>query len=434
MSNAKEDTVFLAGASLDEDASQHLADLTAVTGGGYELLSARGAITGETGREIYVRCAFDEDAEVTLVAHHSPDLSDETWRIGTNASSQFELRQNGSAVWTSTESAFDDVSMSWSTRPNPDTTGTSDALLSEVVIYDHDNDELLIEQFTHAVPTTSTGWTLSVGGRWDASKSLLAGKPVATPTAARIGKAWHPHTEVLEDWDGARTAYAGDLDDGIVEPLPITVASGLGDTPEFVGRANAGFTAAHSRSVERRTWSPLANECYRAAPSVTTTLARHLLTMPGSTAYKSSVFSLRWVPVPPGATHAWVRVQVQSWVTSGAAVPVGVRCYAMNRPPVVALGGLQNQPAPPLDVAYRGQVITVDHGASGTGEWLDLGLVRLPIFDAPIPGWRDTVHLCLAYAIDPANASTNDTAARLAIHAWNVQPVQQWTPGGLFGG
>lgn len=397
----------------------------------YETASARSAITGATGRDIYVEWEGEGDDEATVLAFHF-NYSNRTYEIRTNKSGELEFVIGSTpTVLLNYGAAVGEFKIGWSTRPNPDTTGASDALISEITIR-KDGGDPERWQIKHALWTAPTTRTLSIGGAWVSSTWT---RPTTNPpTKVRISRAWHPHVEFEEDWIAARPAYAGTLDDWIAEPLPITVASGLGDAPEFIGRANAGFAAAHSRAVERRAWSPLVNECYRAAQSVTEYLARHMLPMPGSAAYKSSVFSLRWVPVPPGATHAWVRVQVQSWVTGGDAVPVGVRCYAMNRPPTVAIGGLQNQPPPPLDVAYRGKVITENHGSAGTGEWLELGLVRLPVFDAPIPGWRDTVHLCLAYAIDPANASANDAAARLAIHAWNVQPVQQWTPGGMFGG
>jgi hypothetical protein len=141
---------------------------------------------------------------------------------------------------------------------------------------------------------------------------------------------------------------------------------------------------------------------------------------------------LRWVPVPVGATHAIVRVHVQSWVTSGDAVPIGIRTYAMNRPPQVNGGVAQQLPA--LDSTYCTGLLTVDHTSTGVGEWLELGVVRLPIVTASIAGWQDTVHLVLAWAIDPAGASSNDAAARLRINAWSVTPVEIWTPGGYFGG
>ena len=59
---------------------------------------------------------------------------------------------------------------------------------------------------------------------------------------------------------------------------------------------------------------------------------------------------------------------------------------------------------------------------------------RQPVIASWITGWRDTVHLVLAYAIDPASASSNDSNARLKINAWSVVSVQVWTPGGFFGG
>ena len=63
----------------------------------------------------------------------------------------------------------------------------------------------------------------------------------------------------------------------------------------------------------------------------------------GSVKYRLDATRIRWVP-HPGVSRAWVRVHVQSWATAGVAVPIGVRCYAMNRPHIgaglVIVGGM----------------------------------------------------------------------------------------------
>lgn len=440
---AKEDTRLLLLGSTTDDESQYATDLTASGSAGYELSSARGAITGATGRDVYVRCELTSaEADVILIAHGATDASGVTWAISTDSSGNIEVRQGSAAIWTGPAAPAGDCSISWSTRANPDTTGASDALISEVVIYDHTAGAYLtIEQFSHAVPTTSTGYTLTVGGYYVTGPGLVAA-PTNAPTKARVSNAWHPSTEVAEDWITERTAYAGTLDDGIAEPVPLTVASGIGDSGELVGRANAGYAAAHAKAVQRRCWSPLVDEAYRNGVELkgnaTGYAVRYLLTAPGSSSHKMGLHWLRWVEVPPGATHAWVRVHVQSWVTTGSAVPLSLRCYAMNRPPTVsAIAGQQAIPVPALEYAYVEQTLTaddMDSGIVGVGRWLDFGLLRLPMFTGPHVGWTDTVHLCLAYVFDPAGASANDTNARARINAWHARPVEKWTPGGLFGG
>ena len=439
MALAKEDTRLLLLGSATVDSSQYATNLTASGAGGYETNSARSALA--TSCEYYARCTtLAAEADLVFLAVHNVAVTDVTYALANNGSGRFTvISGTGAVLWNSPATApAGDCSFSFSTRPNPRTTGASDAQISEVVIYDHTaGSYLAIEQFAHATPTASSAYTLSVGGIW--TGATLVSTPTNAVTKARISNAWHPSTEVAEDWISERTAYAGDLDDVPIEPFPLTVASGIGDSGEFIGRAQLGFAAAQTKAVRHRQWSPLVNEAYPDAGLIAVSSGewstRHLTAAPGSTAYTMAVHWLRWCAVPRGATHARVRVHVQSWVVSGAAVPIGVRVYAMNRPPDVnAIGGLQAQPLPDLDYAYATALLTTDHTSTGVGEWLDIGLVRLPVVQEPITGWRDTVHLCIAYAIDPASASANDPNARIKINAWSAVPVQVWTPGGFAGG
>ena len=62
--------------------------------------------------------------------------------------------------------------------------------------------------------------------------------------------------------------------------------------------------------------------------------------------------------------------------------------------------------------------------------------IKLPVWKDPHPvqGFRDTVHLCLAYAIDPAAASANDANARIEVRSWHARPttVNDGAPLGEF--
>jgi len=435
--NAKEDTRILLLTSLSADLSQYGTNLTASAPGAYELNSARCSLA--LTREVYARCSFSAaEADAIVVAHHNAGLSSFSFALGTNGAGRLNAVINGgTAIWTAAAVVpAADLSISWSTRTNPDTTGASDAMVSEIVVYSHTTGEWLTnEQVTHAVAATATTHTLSVGGVWDGA-AIVSG-PATAPTKIRVSSSFHSSVEVAEDWIAARTAYAGDLDDQIDEPLGPTVASGLGSSPQIVGRAQVGYAAAHARATQRRGWSSLVNEAYLDPVTFSNSAVNgrwpdHWRRDAPGSSYAMPLPFLRWVALPPGSTHAFVRVHVRSWVTSGAAVPLGIRCYAMNRPPDTTQIGAA--PAPTLEYAYRGAVLTADHGSGGTGEWLDLGLVRLPRFTGPAKGWTETTHLCLAYAWDPAAASANDANARAQILAWHVRPVQVWTPGGLFGG
>jgi hypothetical protein len=424
---AREDTRLLLLGDTVTDESQYATDLTATGAAGYELTSARAALTGETGREIYARCTMAaSEADTIWAASASTDGLTAAWAIGTDNLGRLYCRAGGSAIWTGATSPAGDLSFSWSTRANPDTTGASDALLSEVVIYDHTaGDWVTIEQFTHAVQSAPGGYTLTVGGVWVSGGTGLVRAPSTPVTKARVSNAWHPSTEVAEDWIVERAQHTH-VYDRVTEPLG--AGAELGNQGAWAGQANVGFAAAHANGLRGRMLSPIIRETYPEAPTLS------------SATWTDTATRNRWMPGPGGATvrldctklrklnvkgvrYAHVRVQVQSYVTSGSAVPVELRCYAMNRPHIGLGLNLDGHPMPGLKYAFVSSILSIDHGSGGVGQWLDLGALKLPAMDEPIPGWVDTVTLVLGYEIDPAAASANDANARLIIKAWQVLPL-----------
>lgn len=415
--NAKADTVFLAlSSNLTTDLSQRGTNLTAATGGGYETNSARASLSEHF--EVCIRCVLTKNEnDLIFIAHHDAALTTSTFSLGTNNSGEFQASMNGAVVWVGPSVPAGDCSFSWSMRPNPDTTG---ARISEFIVYDHTaGDYLAIEQVTHAVPTTAGTYTLSVGGVWDGASLLL--KPATAPSKARVSSSHHGNVEFAEDWVAARAGHTHTLD-RLIEPIGAGLAAG--GQGAWAGQANVGFCAAHANALRGRMLSPMVNEVYADARTLTTTPdpTQWIIAAPSSANYLADCTKLRWLSCD-GWRYAQVRAQVQTWVTSGSAVPFGLRCYAMNRPHIglgVQLGG---KPIPPLIVEYGEATLTEDHTSSGEGEWLDLGVIRLPMMTEQIEGWLGTVTLVLAYAFDPASASSNDANARAKIKAWQVLPI-----------
>ena len=432
--NAKEDTVFLAlGGTLEDDLSQLDLDLVVSGAGGYESPSTRAALVRT--RTVSVRwLATAAEANISLLIHADQAVTQMTWAIGTDNTGSLCLYQ-GALIGVFIASApveAKEYSISWAMRDNPDTTGAADAKISEVLIYNHtDGVTTELTQFTHSAPTTNVSWALSVGGWYDGVG--LSFTPTNAPTKARVSRAFHPHVEAFEDWVGPRSAYAGDADDGTVEPLgPIPIASALGNSGYFAGRGPWAYHVAHSLALRRRSWAPLVNEVYNDAAELLAvpTPAEWALAPPGDAGMAMMLQYLRWVPCPAEATHAWVRAHVVSFVVAGAPVEVEVAIYAMNRPQTISV--IDNNPAPALEWRVAKTTLTVDHGdAAATGEWLELGYVQLPKFQGPQAGWPGTVWLTLAYAIDPDDASGNDDDARLIIDAWHARPVNRPTPADL---
>lgn len=422
--NAKEDTVYLAlGGALTTDLSQQLTNLTASAAGAYEAPSARSVLTGT--RTVSVRwLATAAEANTVLIVCGNAANTDMVWAIGTEVTGRVCFYTNGVVGVLTSAAAVgaNDYTIAVSTRANPDTTGAGDAQISELLIYDHTGGGLVeLVQATHAVSAAGTGpYNLSVGGWWNGAALALA--PTNAPTEARVSSSHHPHVEELQDWIGPRTAYAGSAFDGPSEPIgPIPSSSGLGDESQLAGRHPWGYAAAHALGVRRRAWSPILNEVLNDAAAMPTAQQDHwAAAAPGDPRYTMDLAWLRWCSAPIEATHVRVCVHVRQWVTGGAAVPVGFRCYALNRPHTkAAIGPIV---APSLEGNYREAITTIDD-EFGDGVWLDFGPVTIPRFTANVVGWTGTFHLALAYAVDPEGVSGNDAAARFVVDGWQAVPA-----------
>jgi len=426
---AKADTVLYCttSGSLATDLSQYGDGLTADTTAVYETSSALRGVTGATGRNIWVRASIaTTDTNKFILIHGSTTVStDNTYVIYLDGTGKITFGQGSTTLLQVTHGlgVTSSVGLMWSTRPNPDTTGASDAQVSEFGVYDFTAAAWIGErqQVTHAVSTTNAAWALTVGGWYSGGAVTSKSGQVSQ---CRIGVAFYPMAEQAEDWIAARSAFSSSYVE-VLEPLPVTVASGLADESEYAGAANVGLAAAAANASRGRCLSDLVNEVYSDARTLTNTPSptQWLMAPPGgSVKFALDVTRLRWLP-HPGPTRAWVRVHVQSWVTAGASVPIGIRCYAFNRPHIGAGVKIEGYPAPALDFDFVSAALNANHGSGGVGVWLDLGLLRLPVFTGGAPSWSGTVTLGLAHAIDPFNLSTNDTNARLKIKAWTVRPV-----------
>lgn len=413
--NAKADTAYFGDSpTITTDVSQEFTDLTVTAGGGYELASARASLPEE--RTVFIRWEADgPEAFAGLIVHGHQGLvpADSTWSIATSGTGEMCGKQNGIVIWTTASPvAAKEYLISWSVRDNPDTDGPSNTKISEFIMWNETDGTLFdMGQTTHATSTTDVAWDLSVGGWWNGAS--LQFSPVNPPTVVRISRAHHPNVEVFEDWVAARTAYAGTAADGIVEPVgPRPIDSGLGDAGEFTGRSVWGYGAARDKAVRLRSWSHVVNEVLTDAQETGSEPPQWIINAPGSQSFSMSIQHLRWVPVPPEATHVHVRVHVS---TTGAGLRT-IRVYAMNKPP--GLAQINGDPAPNLAYFFVGTFWAP--GIGSDVRWLDLGYLRIPRFTAVVPGWTDTIHLCIA----------KGSGAR-TVDAWSARPVQRFIPGGL---
>lgn len=415
--HAKEDTRFYSedATGLEVDLSQYLTDLTAAGNGGYELASTRtGIISPRTLEARWEATAGELNAG--LIVHGNQATTDFTYILVADNAGKICGKQNGNTIWGSPVVAAAEYYIYWGLRPNPDATGASDAVISDYAVYDITNSQWFARGSTaHAASTTDPTWDLSVGGWWTGGGGFVF-QPVNAPAWVRVSRAYHPLVEGLEEFGiVSRPAYSGTADDGIVEPVgPISPTSGMGDPGLWVGRHPWGYTAAHTSATAKRSWSLLVNDVFRDAKTVDQTPDNWQALAPGSADFVMGLQWLRWIALPTEATHARVRLHV----TSSGGVAKRLRCYAFNRPPgLVQIGAVA---APALESFYV-EANWIAPGPAGE-QWLDLGDLRLPPFLESIPGWRGTVHLCLAY---------EDGETAVEVTTWHARPLQRFTPGGI---
>jgi hypothetical protein len=169
----------------------------------------------------------------------------------------------------------------------------------------------------------------------------------------------------------------------------------------------------------RRCSSPLYNAPLRIRQTwQSTTLAGPFWRgMPNASSWRAHLGWFRSYAVPETCSHIWVRAHVRTWTTSGAAVPLGVRIYSLNKRP--GLGGIE-----PF-VPYFGQQTVTRDDDSSVGAWC---------IESVIPVSRSAsgrTYIALAFRIDPNAASANDANARFALNGVHVVPCFQQAEGGL---
>jgi len=462
--NAKEDTVLLLLTSdAQTDLSQFGTDLTASAAGstyasigGYEDTSARGALDGVNGRELFTKILMVKgDKNRTLIYHGNPsDITDHTYHLYIDKNAKLIAMENDVILVTIPFTFSTDpqnVGISWSTRNNPLTTGAGDALISEINIYAF-GDEVWEEpvQFTHSVPGTDTGGTLMIGGFGD---NTTWDRDVRSVIQARVGRAWHTSVEFFEDWVSSRLPSCIARPQNYPVVGPYHPDAGFGDESEWAGCANAGYSKRIAQtSVSAYRYMPLVNEVYHDAMTyqLITTVDSPQWMMPMTLIHPYSprdymdVTKLRYVKVPTSlalksaydvekpwvtsaesgiCTRVRVRVHVQSWVTSGGAVPIRVLCTAMTRP----IGWTISTEVPSLPPAFEAKTATaeldINHGAAGYGQWLDLGVLEIgPVVVSTPKVWEWSTYFCLGWSIAPAGGEANEGNARLKIRAWSVVP------------
>jgi len=424
---AKQSTRFLArGASvtsLTTDLSQRLTDVTAGTSSVYETSSSR--FNHGSPRTIGVRVEMSSANTGTLWRRNT---AGNTERLSFSAANTIRIVVANATVTelaVTAPTGTDECVIAWVTEANPDTTGAGDAYRSRIMHWNvTDGTFTATPWVAHVAITTASATTAVYGADDSAGASAFAG----TMTAAWFENRVQTGAEIAADWVQTRIVVSSDLE--IVRQGFPPQADTLDARNQWHGPAMM-WVADATRRMIRRTFSPVWNECMTTQPAWSDALlvdSPAIRGAPGASDWRIHRAWRRVVPVPVTASHVWVRVHVRTYVTSGAAVPLGIRAYSWNRIPGVP--SEEGGPPEPL-VQYWTPTVTIsrDDTSTGLGSYSTLGL--LPISRGRSGVMDNKTAIAIAFNIDPAAASANDAAERFVLRAVHVVPVWYEPTNGL---
>lgn len=361
---AKEDTRFLSAAdALDVDLSQYSTALR--DGGGFWFEEH-----GDRWEVVTTRCV-----ELVFTSETGDDAA--LWRHDDQAilqSADLLIAYHNGAILgmvpiPGLTGAPRTLLVSWSTEPNPLTTGASDALRSEVNVLNVTTGQYEKRVYVHTEIDHGIGPHDCI---WFASTAAGDNTHPGEAIAFRFSERFHTFEESYADFVVEEPAPTITGRTNREMPVVPDFPSGLGDAGELVGPVYA-TVAADCRQNDLILASPVyqwVNQDRSRFPGDFQALESMVVPAPGP----GDFFLLGWTcghrVVPTTCNRLKVRVHIGQ-AAGGSPEEVGIRVYSMNR-----------FPSPGFNVAlesyYVEGSIDTDHGA-GTyaGEWVDLGL--LPI-------------------------------------------------------
>lgn len=303
----------------------------------------------------------------------------------------------------------EDVLISWSVRDNPDTTGASDALITEIRAWNlTDGGAPAVNRYTHAVRTNSNGDQV-----WWASSTAGANAFTGTPARCRFSSHYHTATESYEAMVSASSAptLVGEARSEITVPT-----RSLGDDGYYAGPIHARAAAA-SAANDLRQAGPLgkvhrSRVTHRGDRVGDATEAYEDPTDAGSYLYTHGI---RWIEVPPGANRLLVRAFVQQWRTTGDADTIRHTLLCMSQP-----GFVHRPPTSPATMqVYRQTISRTNNDTSGatSGAWITFDPIRIA---------RDNVgcsYIALAHEITDAGGSGSIDDQLWTVKAIAIDPI-----------
>jgi hypothetical protein len=418
---AKQSTRFLgtgAGiATCGTDRSQRLTNL-GVGAGSVVLLEgspASARFDFSHPRTILFRVTADNNDTGNLFRHGSASPT----RLMFSAANTIQCMVNNAVALSYTVTGLgagaEELVIAWVSEANPDTTGASDAVLSWLYIWNTADGTFDKTRFTHATSTTKTQ-TAFFGAGDNAGTAVFSGTITGIQFENRLMSA----TEIAHDWVSALSSPGTSVQNDD-QGLPISSSIGFAAQSAFHGPA-AAWACDATRRMKRRLFSPLWNENMRIETEFTqgeldSATDPWIRGAPSANGWRMHLTFLRSYPVPPGATHLWVRVQIRTYVSSADAVPLGCLFYSMNKNPSDEGGEAL--------VPYSVQEKVTRDDAATEGSY---------VIKAKVPISKDAdgfTWLALAFNIDPDDESTNDNRERVRVRSVHAVPVTVDEQGGL---
>jgi hypothetical protein len=342
------------------------------------------------------------------------------WRkVGSEIQAEVNGVTVGTLVLPGIGAAAQTYLVGWLSIPDPDS--STGGTLSWLVAFNEDTAIAARSAFGHAAQASSTG-----RATWGDDGN---GTSVFDGTISMVGVHDRRMTlrELYQDWVFAPAEPSTEFVEER-QPLPVDLSTGVHDEDELHGPA-AAWGAFNHRQLRRRLATAL-HVRYLDVQIREGTTDANWIAPPGEEG--GYLWRMGWLhvwPVPAGCNEARVELHLRSWVTVGSSVPVGLRCYSMNRPPVALGVG----PPEPYEQYFVGQVVDRDDTPTGIGSHVVLG--RLPLAVAQQGIRKGKTYIGLAFAFDPLDQSANDAAASIVVSDLHVVPGFRHVAGGLgFGG
>jgi hypothetical protein len=342
VTSPRPDTRFLATSPITTDLGQRLTNLTVAAPGGYEANSVRTAIDGQVaGRSIEIKVEINSTNGGVLVDHATGN----SYRIAVAVGGAVEFSDSSGLLKSipapNVGVGLKDYVVSWSTEPNPQSTGGAGTILrSEFVVYDVAGAALSWDVLIHDNVVTSAAGTFTVGGVYTGGMMTLT---YANPIdAVRVSSRFHSRIETREHFV-AQTA-APTLEGPAacqLFPLPAAVCTNGNVIGPQYQLAAASMQTGRNR---HRLASPLVQWQNASPPALSDNMKeaanvnpKHVWNMPGGEGWQQPLMWLcaRRVPL----NIMWLRVEVQwaTWETiSGDTDLVELRAHTWSGNPLTA--------------------------------------------------------------------------------------------------